>query len=69
MDTRPGTAATPHPPRPEAFIKLPGTVPDLYWSGISERKREGILYSRSPQLERSFACVSVSVFLARVMPT
>ena len=59
----------PHPPRPEAFAKVPGTVPDLYSSGISERKRDGILYSRSPQLERSFACVSVSVSLARVIPT
>src|ERR687889_1727244 len=64
---RPGKA-TPHPPRPETLEKE-GTVPDLYSSGISERKRDGILYSRSPQLERSLACVSVSVSLARVMPT
>jgi hypothetical protein len=41
-----------------------GTVPDLYSSGISERKREGIRYSRSPQFDRSLAWVSVSVFLA-----
>ena len=61
--------ARPHPPRPEAPEKLLGSVPDLYSSGISERKREGILYSRSPQLERSLACVRVSVSLARVMPT
>src|SRR5919107_317877 len=64
---RPGKA-TPHPPRPEALARV-GTLPDLYWSGISERKRDGILYSRSPQLERNLACVSVSVSLARVMPT
>ena len=32
-------------------------------------ERDGILYSRSPQLERSLAWVSVSVSLARVMPT
>src|SRR5215210_1535887 len=61
--------ATPHPPRPVAPVGVLGIVPDLYWSGISERKREGILYSRSPQLERSLAWVSVSVSLARVMPT
>ena len=44
-------------------------MPALRTSGISERKREGIWYSRSPQFERSFAYVRVSDFLARVMPT
>src|SRR5688572_20683601 len=59
-------SAMPQPPRP---AEVPGTVPALSFSGISERKREGIWYSRSPQLERSFAYERVSVSLARVIPT
>ena len=45
-------SAAPHPQR---AAEEPAIAPALRASGISERKREGIWYSRSPQFERSLA--------------